>query len=141
MSLCKLLHFSLDLFPLINSVTVKTMYITPETKYYHYIIVCLVTQLCPTLYNSLDCKLSGSSVHGIFQARIMEWVAISFSKGSTLHLLCLLHCRRILYPLSHHHRHLLHYYYYIFYYNYLYNNNNYILELKSEVNRDRMKLY
>ena len=39
-----------------------------------------VTQSCPTLCNPMDCSLSASSVHGILQARILEWVAISFSK-------------------------------------------------------------
>ena len=39
----------------------------------------LVTQSCLTLCNPMDCSLPGSSVHGIFQARILEWVAISFS--------------------------------------------------------------
>ena len=48
------------------------------------------------------CSLPGSSVHGILQARILEWVAISFSRGSSQwsnpgHL----HCRKILYHLSH----------------------------------------
>ena len=38
-----------------------------------------VTQLCPTLSNLMDCSLPGSSIHGIFQARILEWVAIAFS--------------------------------------------------------------
>ena len=38
----------------------------------------LVAQLCPTLCNPMDCSLPGSSVHGILQARILEWVAISF---------------------------------------------------------------
>ena len=33
------------------------------------------------LENSMDCSLSGSSIHGIFQARVLEWVAISFSRG------------------------------------------------------------
>ena len=42
-----------------------------------------VVQLCPTLCNPMDCSLSGSSFHGIFQARILEWVAISFSKRSS----------------------------------------------------------
>ena len=37
------------------------------------------TQLCPALCNPMDCSPPGSSVHGIFQARILEWVAISFS--------------------------------------------------------------
>ena len=39
-----------------------------------------VAQLCPTLCNLIDCSLPGSSIHGIFQARVLEWVAISFSK-------------------------------------------------------------
>ena len=37
-------------------------------------------QSCPTLCNPLDCNLPGSSVHGISQVRILEWVAISFSR-------------------------------------------------------------
>ena len=41
-------------------------------------------QSCPTLYNPMDCRLPGSSVHGIFQARTLEWVAIFFSRGSSL---------------------------------------------------------
>ena len=40
-----------------------------------------VAQLCPTLCNPMDCSLPGSSVHGIFQAIVLEWIAISFSKG------------------------------------------------------------
>ena len=43
--------------------------------------VCAVVQLCPTLYKPMDYSLPGSSVHGTFQARILEGVAISFSKG------------------------------------------------------------
>ena len=42
-----------------------------------------VAQSCPTLCNPVDCSLPGSSVHGILQARILEWVAISFSRGSS----------------------------------------------------------
>ena len=42
-----------------------------------------VAQSCPTLSDPMDCSLPGSSVHGIFQARILEWVAISFSTGSS----------------------------------------------------------
>ena len=38
-----------------------------------------VTQLCQTLRNPMDCSLPGSSVHGIFQARVLEWGAIAFS--------------------------------------------------------------
>ena len=43
----------------------------------------LVTQSCPTLCNSMDCSPPGSSVHGILQVRILEWVAIPFSRGSS----------------------------------------------------------
>ena len=39
-----------------------------------------VTQSCPTLSDPMDYSLPGSSIHGIFQARVLEWVAISFSK-------------------------------------------------------------
>ena len=63
-----------------------------------------VTQLCLTPWDSVDCSLPGSSIHEILQAIILEWVAISFSRGifpiqgSNLHLS---HCRQMLYPLSH----------------------------------------
>ena len=40
-----------------------------------------VTQSCPTLCDPMDCSLPGSSVHGIFQARVLEWVAIAFSES------------------------------------------------------------
>ena len=36
-------------------------------------------QSCPTLHDPMDCSLPGSSIHGIFQARVLEWVAIAFS--------------------------------------------------------------
>ena len=42
-----------------------------------------VSQSCPTLCDPMDCRLPGSSVHGIFRARVLEWVAISFSRGSS----------------------------------------------------------
>ena len=64
----------------------------------------LVTQSCLTLCEPMDYSPPGSSVHGIFQARILEWVAISFSRGifPTQRLNPgLPHCRQILYPLSH----------------------------------------
>ena len=47
------------------------------------VIKLLVTQSCPTLCDLMDYSLPGSSVHGIFQARILEWVAIPFSRGSS----------------------------------------------------------
>ena len=53
----------------------------------HFLLQCMkvkseseVAQSCPTLRDLMDCSLPGSSVHGIFQARTLEWVAISFSK-------------------------------------------------------------
>ena len=50
-----------------------------------------VTQSCPTLSDPMDCSLPGSSIHGIFQARVLEWGAIAFSNekgsgGSTDHV-------------------------------------------------------
>ena len=42
-----------------------------------------VAQSCPTLCKPMNCSLPGSSVHGIFQARVLDWVAISFSRGSS----------------------------------------------------------
>ena len=42
-----------------------------------------VTQSCPTLYDPMNCSPPGSSVHGIFQARVLDWDVISFSRGSS----------------------------------------------------------
>ena len=43
-----------------------------------------VAQSCPTLHNPMDCSLPGSAVHGIFQARVLEWIAIAFSISVTM---------------------------------------------------------
>ena len=65
---------------------------------------CEVTQSCLTLCDPMDHSLPGSSVHGIFQARLLEWAAISLlrgifpTQGSNPGLL---HCRQTLYHLSH----------------------------------------
>ena len=48
--------------------------------------VYLVAQLCPTLCSAMDCSLTGSSVHGIFQARVLEWVAVSYCRRSSTQL-------------------------------------------------------
>ena len=52
----------------------------------HFLLQCMnvksqseVAQLCPTLSDVMDCSLPGSSVHEIFQARVLEWGAIAFS--------------------------------------------------------------
>ena len=46
-------------------------------------VLCSVAQLYPTLCDPMDYSPPGSSVHGILQARILEWVAIPFSRGSS----------------------------------------------------------
>ena len=46
---------------------------------WHYVVLSEVAQLCPTLWDPVDCSPPDSSIHGILQARILEWVAISFS--------------------------------------------------------------
>ena len=43
-----------------------------------------VPQLCPTLSNLMDCCLPGSSIHGIFQARVLEWGSIAFSTNQPI---------------------------------------------------------
>ena len=60
----------------------------------HFLLQCMkvkseseVTQSCPTLSDPMDCSLPGSSIHGIFQARVLEWGAIAFSISSMLLLL------------------------------------------------------
>ena len=49
-------------------------------QYVRQMLVSKVTQSYPTLCDPINCSLPGSSVDGIFQARILEWVAISFSR-------------------------------------------------------------
>ena len=44
---------------------------------------CLVAKLCPALLGPIDCSPPGSSIHGISEARILEWVAISFPRGTS----------------------------------------------------------
>jgi len=66
----------------------------------HFLLQCMkvkseseVAQSCPTLSNPMDFSPPGSSIHGIFQARVLEWGAIAFSLGShTLVYLLLFHC-------------------------------------------------
>ena len=62
-----------------------------------------VAQSCPTLCDPMNGSLSGSSIHGIFQGGVLEWIATSFSRGifPTQELnLGLPHCRQMLYRLS-----------------------------------------
>ena len=75
------------LFPTQNSIS--SHYVSASgLKTFLDICVCacvcvLVTQLCPTLWDPMDCSPPDSSVHGILQVRILEWVAILFSRGSS----------------------------------------------------------
>ena len=68
---------------------------------------CSVAQSCLTLCNPMDCSLSGSSVHGIFQAKILEWArhllfqGIFPTQGLNLRFLCLLNWQADSLPLSH----------------------------------------
>ena len=60
------------------------IYVSAYIQCIIYIIVNNeVTQSCLSLCDPIDCSLPGSSVHGVFKARILEWVAISFSRGSS----------------------------------------------------------
>ena len=72
-----------------------TQGLNPGLLHYRWILYCLshmikkiyggglVAMSCPTLCNPMDCSLPGSSVQGIFQTRMLAWVAISFSRGSS----------------------------------------------------------
>ena len=55
------------------------MFNIPQVR---HCVCVLVTQSCPTLCSPMDCSSPGSSVHGILQARTLEWVAIPFSRSS-----------------------------------------------------------
>ena len=50
-----------------------------------------VAQSCPTLSDPMDCNPPGSSIHGIFQARVLEWGAIAFSVSEYMKLLIAIH--------------------------------------------------
>ena len=59
----------------------------------HFLLQCMkvkseseVTQSCPNLRNTMDCSLPASSVQGIFQARVLEWVAVAFSILAAYHM-------------------------------------------------------
>ena len=67
-----------DIFVLFLFLGGKHSVLYPQIGY-----CCLVNKSCLTLCDPMDCSPPGSSVHGISQSRILEWVAISFSKGSS----------------------------------------------------------
>ena len=55
-----------------------------KLRSWHLVPFSSVAQSCPTLSKPMDCSLPGSSTHGIFQARVLEWVAIAFSASHIL---------------------------------------------------------
>ena len=60
-----------------------TLWMNPESINKRYESESEVAHSCPTLCDLMDCSLPGSSVHGVFQARVLEWFAISFSRESS----------------------------------------------------------
>ena len=76
---CLIIQFTLKYIPIVNFQRLQR---SPSPVLSR---VCVHTQLSPTFCNPRDCSPPGSSVHGIFQARILKWVAISYSKGSSWH--------------------------------------------------------
>ena len=74
--MCKIRYFkNLEWFQETTDIFVYCIY---------FFCFCLVAKFCLTLCNPVNCGLAGSFVRGIFQARTLEWVVISFSRGSSL---------------------------------------------------------
>ena len=58
-------------------------WVKSHTRHLHLMTESEVTQSCPPLCDPMVCSLPGSHVHGIFQARVLDWIAISFPRGSS----------------------------------------------------------
>ena len=83
----------------LSEISIWNNYLTIQWKFQHpnkysdlvirwlsparFLYKVVVTQLCPTLCNSMDCSPSGPSVPGVFQAKMLEWVTFFFSRGSS----------------------------------------------------------
>ena len=67
----------------VDVLTVSQGWAVPSAVTATWQVLVKVAQSCPTLWDPVDRSPPGSSVHGILQARILEWVAISFSRGSS----------------------------------------------------------
>ena len=89
---------SQPIFPTWDS-CISRQILSPLSRYYYVCMCAKLLQSCPTLCDPMDCGLPGSSVHGILQARILEWVAVPFSRGSFWILLSLLHWQVFSLPL------------------------------------------
>ena len=81
----------------------QVLYLPEENWVMTKVVLCLVSQSCLTLCDPVDYSPPGFSIHGIFQARILEWVAISYSRGSSWprDQNCLLHWQAYSLPLKH----------------------------------------
>ena len=106
-NLCtKVCHF-IDTFIIPKRTSFHRFFSNQSHRHPHLLKSNKLCHVCPALCDPSDYSPPACSVHGIFQARILEWVPISFSRGSSLTqesnscLLCLLHGRQILYTLSH----------------------------------------
>ena len=64
-----------------RALSLSSLWILPWKK--KCCVLCICAQLCPTLCGPMDCSPPGSSVHGIFQVSILEWVPMSSSRGSS----------------------------------------------------------
>ena len=70
----------------ISDIIIFSITLSLISCYISYLLyACSVTQSCLILFDSMVCRLQGSSIHRIFQARILEQVAISYSRGSSRH--------------------------------------------------------
>ena len=72
--LLHLLHWQVGSLPPVPPQKPKYLYTAHKSE-------SEVSQSCPTLCDPMDCSLPGSSTHGIFKARVLEWVAVFFSRG------------------------------------------------------------
>ena len=79
----KIQHFHLWFYIFNVYYPVKSLKVTSQMKLSFKVMCVLCAQLCPALWDPMNCSPPGSSVHGVFQARVLEWVAISYSRGSS----------------------------------------------------------
>ena len=83
------------------TIIIKQLFLGLTTFHLSCMRLCFISQSCPTLHDPMDCSLLGSSIHGIFQARILECHALLQEIFPPQELNGgLLHCRRLLYHLS-----------------------------------------
>ena len=82
--LCRLISFikfrKLQLLYIHDFFLLQCLFYTWDSHYTYVVMSSMYAQLWSTFCNPMDCSLPGHSVHGIFQVRILEWVAISFSR-------------------------------------------------------------